>query len=173
MTQLKMEKREGKWSPFKAISQADKFIEDLMVPSIGKELASDQNLDFPNLMNADNKKLEQFLTMYGGIKMYLETQLADIEATKNALDAAFNESYSTAIYRIVEEREEEGKKKFTRDELRGAVLDKYESLKELRRDIIEQEVIHRRISGLREAYAQGFSTVSRIVSLRTFGGSNA
>ena len=53
------------------------------------------------------------------------------------------------------------------------MLDKYESLKELRRDIIEQEVIHRRVSGLREAYAQGFSTVSRIVSLRTFGGNNA
>ena len=82
MTQLKMEKREGRWSPVKAITQADKFIEDLLVPSIGKELAVDQNLDFPNLMNADNKKLEQFLTMYGGIKMYLETQLADIEATK-------------------------------------------------------------------------------------------
>tara|TARA_Y100000310_G_scaffold310084_1_gene354929 strand:- start:24 stop:545 length:522 start_codon:yes stop_codon:yes gene_type:complete len=173
MTQLKMEKREGKWSPFKAVSQADKFIENLMVPSIGKELAVDQNLDFPNLMNADNKKLEQFLTMYGGIKMYLETQLADIEATKNALDAAFNESYSTAIYRLAEEREEEGKKKFTRDELRGAVLDKYEALRELRRDVIEQEIVHRKITGLKEAYAQGFSTVSRIVSLRTFGGSNA
>ena len=69
MTQLKMEKREGKWSPFKAVSQADKFIENLLVPSIGKELAADQNLDIPNLMNADNKKLEQFLTMYCGIKM--------------------------------------------------------------------------------------------------------
>ena len=168
-----MEKREGRGSPVKAIAQADNFIENLMVPSIGKELAVDQNLDFPNLMNADNKKLEQFLTMYGGIKMYLETQLADIEATKNALDAAFNESYSTAIYRLVVEREEEGKKKFTRDELRGAILDKYESLKELRRDIIEQEAIHRKVSGLKEAYAQGFQTVSRIVSLRTFGGSNA
>ena len=173
MTQLKMEKREGKWSPFKALGSADQFIKELMVPSIGKELAEDQNLDFPNLMNADNKQLEQFLTMYGGIKMYLETQLADIEATKNALEAAFNESYSTAIYRLAEEREEEGKKKFTQNEIRGAVLDKYESLKELRRDIIEQEVIHRRVSGLREAYAQGFSTVSRIVSLRTFGGNNA
>ena len=62
MTQLKMEKREGRWSPFKAIAQADNFIENLMVPSIGKELAVDQNLDFPNLMNADNKKLEQFLS---------------------------------------------------------------------------------------------------------------
>jgi len=173
MSQLKLERRETRWSPTKALHNADQFIKDLMVPSIGKELAEDQNLDFPNLMNADNKQLEQFLTMYGGIKMYLETQLADIEATKNALEAAFNESYSTAIYRLAEEREEEGKKKFTQNEIRGAVLSKYESLKELRRDIIEQEVIHRRISGLREAYAQGFSTVSRIVSLRTFGGSNA
>ena len=57
MTQLKLEKRDSKWSPFKAIGQADKFIEDLMVPSIGKELAADQNLDFPNLMNDDNKKV--------------------------------------------------------------------------------------------------------------------
>ena len=173
MSQLKLERRETRWSPTKALHNADQFIKDLMVPSIGKELAEDQNLDFPNLMNADNKQLEQFLTMYGGIKMYLETQLADIEATKNALEAAFNESYSTAIYRLAEEREEEGKKKFTQNEIRGAVLSKYESLKELRRDIIEQEVIHRRISGLREALALGFSTVSRIVSLRTFGGSNA
>ena len=173
MSQLKLEKRGTKWSPNKALHNADRFIDDLLIPSIGKELAVDQNLDFPNLMNADNKQLESFLTMYGGIKMYLETQLADIEATKNALEASFNESYSTAIYRIAEEREEEGKKKFTQNEIRGAVLDKYETLKELRRDIIEQEAIHRKMIGLKEAYSQGFSTVSRIVSLRTFGGGNA
>ena len=53
------------------------------------------------------------------------------------------------MYRLAEEREEEGKKKFTRDELRGAVLDKYEALKELRRDIIEQETIHRKVTGLK------------------------
>ena len=34
MTQLKMEKREGKWSPFKALGSADQFIKDLMVPSM-------------------------------------------------------------------------------------------------------------------------------------------
>ena len=49
----------------------------------------------------------------------------------------------------------------------------YESLKELRRDIIEQEALHRKVTGLKEAYAQGFQTVSRVVSLRTFGGNNA
>ena len=70
MTQLKMEKRDSKWSPLSALGKADQYIKDLMVPSIGKELAQDQNLNFPNLMNADNKELEQFLTMYGGIKMY-------------------------------------------------------------------------------------------------------
>ena len=170
---MKLETRETKWSPFKALAQADVAVKALGLPEFNFALESAPILEFSNLMNADNKKLEQFLTMYGGIKMYLETQLADIEATKNALDAAFNESYSTAVYRLAEEREEEGKKKFTRDELRGAVLDKYEALKELRRDIIEQETVHRKVTGLKEAYAQGFQTVSRIVSLRTFGGNNA
>ena len=46
-------------------------------------------------------------------------------------------------------------------------------LKELREDIIELEAIHARLNGMKDAYAQGFQTVSRIVSLRTFGGANA
>ncbi len=172
MSQLKMEKREG-WTPYRALTNVDNFIENLMVPSIGKEVAVDQNLDFPNLMNADNKKLEQFLTMYGGIKMYLETQVADVLAKKNALEAALNEGISIAKAKICDQREEEGKKKYTQDEIRGVVLNEYPALKELREDIIELEAIHARLNGMKDAYAQGFQTVSRIVSLRTFGGANA
>ena len=169
MTQLKLEKREGRWSPFKAIGQADKFIEDLMVPSIGKELATDQNLDFPNLMNADNKKLEQFLTMYGGYKGYLETKISDIEAIVGALEAAFTESYNTALFKVVREYEDNNKKKPTKEELRGELFSRFDALKELKQQLIDKEVLYKKTAGLLSTYTTAYSTVSRVVALRTYG----
>ena len=50
---MSMEKRNTQWTPFKAISKADEFLDDLMVPAIGKEVTKEYGLDFSNLMNAD------------------------------------------------------------------------------------------------------------------------
>ena len=166
---LRMEKRDTKWSPFKALSEADQFINDLSVPPLGKEITKEYGLDFTNLMNADNKKLEEFLTMFGGYRSYLESQLSDITAKKSAIEAAFDEGYAAAIYRLAEERESEGKKKLTREEVRGAALTRYDSLRELRREVIEQEAVHTKVSGLLNAYKAAYDAVSRIVTLRTLG----
>ena len=164
-----MEKRDTQWTPFKAISKADEFLDDLMVPAIGKEVTKVYGLDFSNLMNAESRQLEEFLTMFGGYKAYLETQLADISAKKNAVEAAFDEGYATAIFRLAEEREEEGKKKLTREEVRGAAMSKYDQLKELRREVIEQEIVYTRVAGLLSAYKAAYDAVSRVVTLRTYG----
>ena len=166
---MSMEKRNTQWTPFKAISKADEFLDDLMVPAIGKEVTKEYGLDFSNLMNAESRQLEEFLTMFGGYKAYLETQLADISAKKNAVEAAFDEGYATAIFRLAEEREEEGKKKLTREEVRGAAMSKYDQLKELRREVIEQEIVHTRVAGLLSAYKAAYDAVSRVVTLRTYG----
>ena len=104
--------------------------------------------------------------MYGGYKAYLESQVADAQAKKNALNAAFDEGFATAVFRIADEREKEGLKKLTRDEVRGAVMDTYDSLKELKRDIIEQEAIETRIIGILNTYTTAYNTVSRVVTLR-------
>ena len=157
---LKMELRETKWSPFKALEEADQFVEDLGVAPLGKEVTKEYGLDFTNLMNADNKKLEEFLTMFGGYRAYLESQLADITAKKGAIEAAFDEGYAAAIYRLADERENEGKKKLTREEVRGAALTRYDSLRELRREVIEQEAIHTKIAGLLNAYKAAYDAVS-------------
>lgn len=106
-----------RWSPLTALTNAETFITELSIPAIGKEVTKDYSVDFTNLMNATNSQLEEFLTMFGGYKAYLENQLADVTATKTALEAAFNERYSTAIYKLADEREEEGKKKLTREEV--------------------------------------------------------
>ena len=169
MVGLKMEKKETKWSPFKALAEADQFVEDLAVPSLGKAITKEYGLEFSNLMNADNKQLEEFLTMFGGYRSYLESQLADITAKKSAIEAAFDEGYAAAIYRLADERESEGKKKLTREEVRGAALTRYDSLRELRREVIEQETVHTKVSGLLNAYKAAYDAVSRIVTLRTLG----
>ena len=167
-----IEERETQWTPMKALGRAQKQLDDLTVPSLGKEITKDYQLNFTDLMNEDNRKLEEYLTAYGGYKAYLETQLADITSKKNAIEAAFDEGYATAIFRLAEEREEEGKKKLTREEVRGAAMSKYEQLKELRQEVIEQEIVHTRVVGLLSAYKAAYDAVSRIVTLRTYGNDN-
>ena len=167
-----MSEIEQKWSPGVSLEQADAFIKNLAIPVVGEEVTTEYGLDFTNLMNADNKELERFLTMYGGYKSYLETELSGVTATKTALDAAFNEKYSTAIYTLAEDREQQGKKRLTREEVRGAAFSIYPGLIELRKQIIDQEAIYIRVSGLLNAYKSAYDAVSRIVTLRNLGRDN-
>ena len=107
--------------------------------------------------------------MYGGYKAYLETKIADIESKVGALQAAFNEGYSTALFRVVKQYEETDRKKPTKDELKGEVMDSYETLRELKKDLIEQEATLKKTEGLLNTYTTAYNTVSRIVTLRTNG----
>ena len=160
-----MEKR---WTPSSAITKADEYVKDVNVSSMKIDLGEREELDFSSLMNADTKKLELFLTVYGGYKAHLERELADISSKKNAYEAAFEEAYSAAIFKLADERETIGKKKLTREEVRGAAFGTYDELKEMRKTVIEYETIHTRIEGLLKSYTSGFQTVSRIVALRTY-----
>ena len=127
------------------------------------------DLEFSKLTNYDNKELEDFLTMYGGYKGYLETKVSDIEATVGALDAAFNEGYNTALFKVAHEYDEQGKKKPTREELRGEIISKFDSLRELKQDLIGQTALLKKMSGLLNTYTTAYNTVSRVVALRTYG----
>ena len=163
---MKLESRDTRWSPIKALAQIDVLIDELGVPKFNFDLESVPILEFSDLMNASNRDLSEFLVAYGGYKAFLESQIADAQAKKNALTAAFDEGFATAVFRIADERETAGQKKLTRDEIRGAVMDKYEQLKELKREIIEQEAIETRINGLLYTYTTAYNTVSRVVTLR-------
>ena len=158
--------RETKWSPIKALGRAQREVEDMGVPKLNVDLEERERLDFSDLMNSSNKELEEFLIVYGGYKAYLETRIADVKAKKSALSAAFDEGYATALSRIADERETEGKKKLTRDEIRGVALDNYSQLKELRQEIIEQEALEIQVEGLLNTYTTAYNTVSRVVTLR-------
>ena len=158
--------RDSRWSPIKALGQAQKEVKEMGVPSLQIDLDEREGLEFSDLMNSSNRELEEFLIVYGGYKAYLETRIADVKAKRTALSAAFDEGYATAVSRIAEEREEAGKKKFTRDEIRGVVLDNYSQLKELRQEIIEQEALEIQAEGLLNTYTTAYNTVSRVITLR-------
>ena len=163
-----MQERDTKWPPMKALGRAQKELEALGLPSFKKQDAR-EDLDFSNLSQYDNKELEDFLTMYGGYKAYMETKVSDVEATVGAYDAAFNEGYNTALYKVVKEYESEGLKKPTREELRGEILTKYNYLREQKQELINQQAILKRMSGLLNTYTTAYNTVSRVVALRTYG----
>ena len=78
-------------------------------------------------------------------------------------------SYGHVVYRLADERETLGKKKLTREEVRGAAFDTYSSLKQLRQEIIEQQAIHTKVAGLLNAYKAAYDAISRVVTLRSLG----
>ena len=83
------------------------------------------------------------------------------------LESYFEEGYAKASYRVNSDREDAGKKKLTREEVRGAVLDGFPELWALRQEVIEQEAIHAKVKGLLTSYTSAFNAVSRVVALRT------
>ena len=107
----------------RVLAKADDYLADLLVPRFKVDLDAEPSLEFANLMDADRKALEEFLSVYGGYKAYLESQVADEEAKKTALESYFDEGYAKASFRVNNDREEDGTKKLTREEVRGAVLD--------------------------------------------------
>ena len=151
----------------RVLAKADDYLADLLVPRFKVDLDAEPSLEFANLMDADRKALEEFLSVYGGYKAYLESQVADEEAKKTALESYFDEGCAKASFRVNNDREEDGKKKLTREEVRGAVLDGFEELWELRQAVIEQEAIYIKVKGLLTAYSSAFNAVSRVVALRT------
>ena len=163
---MNLETRDTRWSPIKALGKVKNQVADMGVPDLKIDLEEREHLDFSDLMNSSNRELEEFLIVYGGYKAYLETRISDVKAKKSALSAAFDEGYATALSRIVDEREVEGKKKLTREEIRGEALDNYPQLKELRQEIIEQESLEIQVEGLLNTYTTAYNTVSRVVTLR-------
>ena len=55
----------------------------------------------------------------------------------------------------------------TKDELKGEIMERYDALIQLRRDIIEQTAELKRLRGLLDTYKEAYGTVSRVVTIRT------
>ena len=60
----------------KALGKSTQYLQTLNVPEFKTNL-EDSGLEYGNLLNCDNKQLEEYLLVYGGFKAYLEGQVSD------------------------------------------------------------------------------------------------
>ena len=156
------------WTITKSLEKAKQAVDALNIPSFSMDLPEKDHLEFSNLMNVENSQLETFLTMYGGYKAYLETELADQDALMWALEASFVEDYSIAHYKVAKVYEELSIRKPTKEELRGEVLTKFPAILAAKQEIIDAQVKLKKISGLLNSNTTAYNTVSRVVALRTY-----
>tara|TARA_Y100001951_G_C11262191_1_gene253219 strand:- start:516 stop:998 length:483 start_codon:yes stop_codon:yes gene_type:complete len=158
-----MEKR---WGYQDAINFAKKERTDNPVPWVAINQNADQTLDFAEVNGASNKELEYFLAVYGGNKAILEQVVASHQMRLGAMQAQFDEGYNIAFASLMGEAI--GKKP-TRDEARGIIMSSNKSLADLFKRITEMEAAKVYEEGRLRLYTQCWSTVSRIVALRTKG----
>lgn len=154
-----------RWLPKEVLEKIDVQIDELGVPELVVNLeipAEKRKIEFSDINNHTNQQLEQYLTMYGGFKAYLETQLAYYEAKQGVLEATYEEALAKMLYTLSQKYE----KKPTKEVLHGEAIASSPQLKKLRQDLIEVEAMCRRVQGLRDSYRAVYDTVSRVVALR-------
>tara|TARA_R110000824_G_scaffold100319_2_gene238612 strand:+ start:3309 stop:3818 length:510 start_codon:yes stop_codon:yes gene_type:complete len=148
-----------------SVENAQKAIESLGFPVI-KELEAPEDLDWSDVHNASDKELAKYLVLYNGEAAYMETVVSEVEAFIVALEAAYDEEYSKAVYRVVTEYEEAGKKKPTNDQTHSEVVSRSRELRKQKRKIVAHKVDLKRKASLLKVYSSLGATISRIVTLR-------
>ena len=123
-----MEKR---WSYQRALELADTVMKQTGIPKVNMNSDADADLNFIDVIHVSNKKLEEFLVIYGGFKGQLEQRVADIETKRAAIEAQFSENYNIAFADLLASYE--GRKP-TKDECRGIIMKSNEGLAQLQRD---------------------------------------
>ncbi len=156
-----------KWSPKIALEKVNNEIESYDIPSFTPK-TDEVDVDFNDIMNASDIELQKLLAFHGGWKAFLEVKVAEIESVLSILQSSFDENYSAALYKISQEYEQEERRKPTRDEFRGVILNRFKSLSDSIKDIIERKALHRKVTGSLSMHTSLYNSVSRIISLRTY-----
>ena len=141
-----------------------KIEKKLNVPSLKWDLEEKPHLQFAEAWRQTNEGLQEYLTMYGNYKSYLEYTLSDVQAQAKLLADQFDEAMSVTMYKFVKENTDA--KRMVKEQVKGAVINANPSLKDHANELrmAQAEVI--RLEGLLASYTTAFNTISRIISLR-------
>lgn len=118
-----------------------------------------------NVSNCTNEQLEEYLSLYGSYKSFLEAQLSRAEARRGLLRGMFEDTLSKEQYNLSLQYD----KRQTKDFLRGEAMLNNKQLDELYGNLLEADALCVRIGGMKDSYSSAFATVSRVVSLRISG----
>ena len=100
----------------------------------------------------------------------LDPKLASVESRKSILEASFEEGLNRMLYILEEKYGDEGRRRPNKESLRGEAIASNSSLKRTRQELIEEEGMYVRLSGIRNAYKSMYDAVSRVVALRVSSG---
>ena len=156
-----------RFSSEEILATAERYLRDVSVPNLNIEIAERQDIQLGDLNKATNEQLEEYLSVFGGYRAYLESQLSVIEARKGVLEAGFEEGLNKAFYYLSQKYADHAGRKPTKEAMRGEAIAENPQLRKARQDLIEVGAIYTRVKGLRDAYLSAFTVVSRIVSLRS------
>ena len=136
------------------------------IPELGvNEADFSDDIVLSNLSNCTNDQLEEYLSLYGSYKSFLESQLSRAESRRGLLRGMFEDTLSKEQYSLSLQYD----KRQTKDFLRGEAMLNNKYLDDLHNDLLESDALCVRISGMKDSYSSGFATVSRVVSLRISG----
>ena len=115
-----------------------------------------------NVSNATNAQLEEYLEIYGGIKSYLEHEISLLEAKQVIFKSVYEDSMTIIVYELTKDS-----KRPVKDYLRGEALRNNGKLMDLRDNLLETNAECIRVKGLLNSYSSAFTTISRIVTVRS------
>ena len=152
------------------LRRVDSYFEQLELPQLEADLEAPKIIAISDLEDCTNKDLENYLLLFGGFRSYLDTKLASVESRKTILEASFEEGLNRMLYILEEKYVDEGRRRPNKESLRGEAIASNSSLKRTRQELIEEEGMYVRLSGIRNAYKSMYDAVSRVVALRVSSG---
>ncbi len=152
------------------LRRVDSYFEQLELPQLEADLEAPKLTAISDLEDCTNKDLENYLLLFGGFRSYLDTKLASVESRKTILEASFEEGLNRMLYILEEKYGDEGRRRPNKESLRGEAIASNSSLKRTRQELIEEEGMYVRLSGIRNAYKSMYDAVSRVVALRVSSG---
>ena len=152
------------------LRRVDSYFEQLELPQLEADLEAPKIIAISDLEDCTNKDLENYLLLFGGFRSYLDTKLASVESRKTILEASFEEGLNRMLYILEEKYGDEGRRRPNKESLRGEAIASNSSLKRTRQELIEEEGMYVRLSGIRNAYKSMYDAVSRVVAFRVSSG---
>ena len=146
------------------LRRVDSYFEQLELPQLEADLEAPKIIAISDLEDCTNKDLENYLLLFGGFRSYLDTKLASVESRKTILEASFEEGLNRMLYILEEKYGDEGRRRPNKESLRGEAIASNSSLKRTRQELIEEEGMYVRLSGIRNAYKSMYDAVSRVVA---------
>jgi len=149
------------------LNRTKETLKALGVPSVGEVSDRKPSIAMINSWSSSEDELAESLAIYGNFKALLEFEVSKIKAKLGVLQAEFDNELQKEHYRCAEKRRDENAKKLSIVEQNAEAITMSDRLPLLQRQIVQTNSDFTAADGLLSGYTSGWTTISRIISIRT------